>query len=331
MGKTTERWFTLRDGLRLYEKTWERSQPDSPPRAHIVLLHGFSDRADLYDVWCSIFTSSYHIQVTAFDRRGWGKSVHHPSQRGLTGPNAQILADLDEYLQHIASIDTAEGTKCPVFLMGHSMGGQEALYYMLQTSHSLRDRIKSIAGLILEAPYIALAEGNEPNPWTVFFGQFLAMFFPWMPMNNKPSPTLVTRDPEVGRAWAADVLCHGTGTLGGLRDMLVREARLTSLADLSKPVPKSLATTLPCPVLWTHGTDDKVCSYAVSKKLFNRLDACDSNVESKIFKSYEGCYHQLHTEPGGMKEQYAQDVGDWVLKIIEEPQRNGVEEGSNKQ
>jgi hypothetical protein len=32
-----------------------------------------------------------------------------------------------------------------------------------------------------------------------------------------------------------------------------------------------------------------------------------------------------------MKEQYAQDVGDWVLKIIEEPQRNGVEEGSNKQ
>lgn len=112
---------------------------------------------------------------------------------------------------------------------------------------------------------------------------------------------------------------------------LVREAGLTSLADSNKPVPKSLATTLPCPVLWTHGTDDKVCSYAVSKKLFDRLDACDSNAESKIFKSYEGCYHQLHTEPGGMKEQYAQDVGDWVLKIIEEPQRNGVEEGYDKQ
>lgn len=85
-----------------------------------------------------------------------------------------------------------------------------------------------------------------------------------------------------------------------------------TLTDSSTTVPDSLKQKLSIPIFWAHGTSDKATSFALSKKLFDRLDG--DGLE--VFKAYEGWYHALHLEPDGMKEQFARDVGEWIINIM---------------
>lgn len=189
------------------------TKPSTVPRAHVVLLHGWNDRADLYSSWCSTLVSSFPLRVTAYDRRGWGKSVHSPSERGLAGPNTTILSDLNEYLWHITStIPDAQAT--PLFVIAHSMGGQEVLYYLLSTAYE--GKRPPISGLVLNAPYIAMA--TRPNALEVAIGKLAGYFFPMYHYKPEQDPSCISRDETVCQAWKEDELCHGYGTLEALRD-----------------------------------------------------------------------------------------------------------------
>ncbi len=207
----------------------------------------------------------------------------------------------------------------PLFLMGHSMGGAQALHYALTTSPSITNTRPSIAGLLLEAPFIALDPIAQPYALTVALGKLAAKVAPNRQMVQRLDPKYISRSPQVQKEWDNDALCHDTGTLQGMAGMLQRAADLVAIST-GAAVP-NMTKTLPCPVWFGHGTDDKIISYPASKKLFDALDAPDGD---RTFKPYEGAYHKLHAEPDGVGEEFARDVGEWVSdRVKERVQRAG--------
>jgi acylglycerol lipase len=192
--------------------------------------------------------------------------------------------------------------------MGHSMGGAEALHFMM-TEAPRRVACElprgTIRGLLLESPYIALHPESQPNGFTVWAGKLAAKVAPSRQMLQKLDSTYMSRDPQVRKDWEEDRLCHDTGTLEGLAGMLQRAAELTAIGE--GKVVEGLKLDPGCPLWVGHGNADRVTSYDGSKKLFEKL-----KVEDKTFKTYEGASHKLHAEPEGVKEEFLKDVGEWI-------------------
>ncbi len=202
--------------------------------------------------------------------------------------------------------------------MGHSMGGGEVL--LLSLLQSQQHQVPAISGILLESPYIALHPSAQPSTFTTWAGKLGAKVLPKHQLLQKLDPKNVSRDPQVCREWEEDELCHDTGTLEGLAEMLQRAADLTSLANGQTIQDLGLKTTLgiqpqgpeSVPIWICHGTEDLVTSCLYSQKMFEKLD-----VKDKTIKLYEGAYHKLHAEPYGVAEEFANDVAKWILERTE--------------
>lgn len=198
--------------------------------------------------------------------------------------------------------------------MGHSMGGAEALHFMMtEAPRPVMNGppMETIRGLLLESPFIALAPESQPSGFIVWAGKLAARIAPSRQMLQKLDSTYMSRDPQVRKDWEEDKLCHNTTTLEGLAGMLQRAAELTALGEGKKV--SGLKLDSGCPVWLGHGSEDGVTSFDASKRLFEKL-----KVEDKTFKTYDGAYHKLHAEPQGVKEEFVKDVGDWILAHIPE-------------
>lgn len=231
--------------------------------------------------------------------------MRKPAEKGLTGPTKLVLSDLDDFVGHVLSL--AENQGKPLFLMGHSMGGGEALCYMLSTSSELSNR-SAISGLLLEAPYIELDPAEQPGFMKVSAGKLAAMLLPHMQLKQKLSATFMSRSAKVRQDWVDDALCHDTGTLEGLKDLLQRSADLSLLSRGIKV--DGFTTNIPCPVWFSFGSGDRVLSMGAAQRLYNVLQAPNRD---KAFQSYPDAYHKLHAEPDGVGEQFAKDVASWIL------------------
>lgn len=207
---TSEGWLTTRDHQRLYTKTW--SAAASPARARIAVIHGFSDHSNNYEPLFPTLAQR-GITVHAFDQRGWGRSIHEPKQKGLTGPTKTVMEDITDFLR---SLPPAEANE-PLFLVGHSMGGAEVLVY---AAIGPKDVLSTIRGFMVISPFIALHPSARPWKSTVVLGRLAGRMLPHRQMVNRLDATKLCRDPDVCQAYIADPLCHDTGTLEGLAGML---------------------------------------------------------------------------------------------------------------
>ncbi|CAG8978532.1 hypothetical protein HYALB_00010076 [Hymenoscyphus albidus] len=278
----------------LYTKSW---LPDQPALAKLIFIHGFNDHINrYYDLFPSL--AARGISVHGFDQRGWGQSVKSSSHAGLTGPTPLVISDI------VSFIETHLPSPIPVFAMGHSMGGGEAM--ILASSPEHQELTASIRGWILESPFIAFPKGFEPSSVTVFFGRLAGRLLPRMKKLAPLPPENLSRDPAVVASLKEDKLLHDTGTLEGLSGMLDRTAALSQgKTTLNKGVRS----------LWLgHGTKDMGTCYEASRKWFEQ----QRDVEDKEFKSYEGWYHQLHADLPDNRDVFAKDVGDWVLARVGE-------------
>ncbi|KAL2807702.1 Alpha/Beta hydrolase protein [Aspergillus granulosus] len=286
MAAGTSGSFFLSDSLEVYSRVWEPG--DSPIKSHIAFLHGFGDRCDHYDAFFSLL----------------GKTVRTRARMGDTGKTLQVIAEIYKALSYIAStIPNIRQTL--LFLMGYSMGGQESAFYLLNPD--LDGYWPLVTGWIMEALYIGLDLASYPN---------LARVFPKPKFTQPLSGKFVTRDCNIRERYCSDLLCYNTSTLEALQDVLQRESDLTKLSVLDQPVPSGLSACLPCPVFWAHGSADMITSYAISKRLYKRLEPHnEADTDAKTWKLFEGMFHQLHSKPDGVAEEFLRDVGEWVAKI----------------
>jgi acylglycerol lipase len=221
------------------------------------------------------------VEVHSFDQRGWGLSVHKPSEKGLTGPTKTVIDDITCFIRSILP------ASAPLFLMGHSMGGAEVLTWINEGAPDVK---KQIRGYLLESPFVAFNAQSKPSHFTVVMGRLLGRILPNRQMVFKLDANLISRDPETVHQFETDPLCHDTGTLEGLAGNL---DRANGLNDGSIPIPSHAAEVYNndggrTKIFLSHGTGDGICDYHGTEGVYQRLDAIDD----KVLKLYDGWYHR---------------------------------------
>src|SRR5215471_15152970 len=262
----------LQGGGRLH--SWRREAQS--PNAQVVLVHGFGEHSGRYnDV--TEFLCGRGFSVQAFDLRGHGKSS------GLPG-HVDRFTDYEDDLR--LAVESARGhATSPLFLIGHSMGGLITLRY-------LAGRPPNISGAVISAPLLGFAVRIPKLKLAI--GRASGLIAPKMRMANEIDPTHLSRDPEVGRAYAEDPLVRR-----------VVSARWFSEATRAMRAMPAAVPRIQAPILILHGTEDKLAAVDATRAVFDRIGSRD-----KQLKIYPGFYHELFNEPD--KQDVFQTVGDWL-------------------
>jgi alpha-beta hydrolase superfamily lysophospholipase len=193
---------------------------------------------------------------------------------------ADWLADFDAVRRAVV----ARHPDLPVFLLGHSMGGQIALAYAL-------DHQADLAVLVLSAP--ALANNTVPRA-AVRVLRTVGKVAPILrPAGIDASK--ISKDPAVYAAYQADPLVHhGRPTLG----------LSTAIVGQFEVLPER-ARELRLPVLMQHGTADEI----VDPPGFRRLEATCGSPDLTV-RWYEGLWHEIYNEPE--RDLPLRDLREWL-------------------
>lgn len=265
-------------GARGVELFWQgRLPPDGiEPTGVLLICHGLGEHSGRY---CNVVdaVTPDGWAVYALDLRGHGRSG---GRRAHLDSYDDWLADLDTFRRHVV----ARHPGLPVFLLGHSMGGQIALAYAL-------DHQADLAGLVLSAP--ALASNAVPKAAV-----------PVLTLLSKVVPTLrpagidgtkISKDPAVVAAYQADPLVYqGNPTLG-------LSARL--FAQFGVLPERARGLTLP--LLLQHGTADVLTEPSGTRQLESTSGSPDQTV-----RWYEGLWHEIYNEPE--REGPLTDLREWL-------------------
>lgn len=262
------------DGNKLFTQWW---RPNGDPAAVLVISHGYAEHSGRY-AHVGEFFAGHGYLACALDHRSHGKSEGKDT---CIDSFDQFLADLDLFIA--ASRKRAPGK--PVFLLGHSMGGEIAIAYAIKYQPDL-------TGVLLSAPSIIL--GGDISPFMIKLAGFLGKVVPRL-KTIKLDAASVSRDPEVIARYDSDPLNYRGGvpartgaemnrTIGFIGENLNRFA-------------------LPC--FLANGSADKLVSPEVSQLISERCSSTDKTV-----KIYDGLYHEILNEPE--KEQVMADMLAWM-------------------
>jgi alpha-beta hydrolase superfamily lysophospholipase len=255
--------FTGAGGLQISWRSW---LPEGDPRAVVVIAHGAGEHIGRYEHVAARLVSERYA-VYGLDHRGHG---HSEGPRALIDRVDNAVADLDQFVVLAAG----EHPGNDVFLLGHSMGGCLSLVYAMR--HQAR-----LTGLLLSGPLAAL--DAAPPPVRVI-AAVLSALAPKLPLFGV-DPALVSRDPEVVKAYEADPL-------------------VPELAAAVESFPDGVGA-ITIPTLVMYGTEDKLAPPKGSIMLGERIGATDKTVIP-----YEGLYHEILNEPE--QQRVIDDMCAWL-------------------
>jgi alpha-beta hydrolase superfamily lysophospholipase len=268
-------WRDLRssDGTKLFCREW---QTQISARGTIVVVPGLGEHTGRY-VHVGDFFQRAGFNVLGIDVRGQGRSGGTPG----------YVERYDQFLEDVrAGIQAAK--VFPLFVLGHSFGGQLALALAARNE-------PNIAGYLVSGPWLALT--NPPAAWLVGLGSLLNRVYP-----KCRFPTGIERSQNSSDEAHLDSLVdldfnHGFIAARTFFEIVAEARRL--LAN-----PRANA-----PVLIAQGRPDPVTSVEASIQFYQRLEA-----PAKELKIYDGFRHELHNEKGraGVFEDYLA----WIEKTI---------------
>lgn len=271
-------WSTPKD-IPIYASEW---QPDGPAQAVIVLIHGIGEHIGRYQHVARMFTDN-HYAVIGADLVGHGKSG---GQRGHVDSYDDFLEIIDWLL--LEAKNRYPGL--PLFIYGHSLGGNLALYYN-------QKRFPQIAGMIVSSP--GLEPTNVP-PLKLALGKLMYALYPRYKMTNSLDVTGLSRDADVIAAYQADPMVH---------PMISAHLGL-DLLDSGKAIRENFRKTQ-IPLLMLHGQQDRLVKIAGTREFASHLTG------DVTFIEIPDGYHELHNEPN--KEEIFHIWLDWLDKIVNKP------------
>ena len=228
--------------------------PLEDPRWVVVLAHGYGEHVGRYEHVAQDLLA-HGAAVHGLDHHGHGGSE---GERALVEDFGALLADLDLVVDRAAAAHPG----VPLVLLGHSLGGLIATRYA-------QTRGERLDGLVISAPVI----GGNPD---------IEALLDMDPIPEVPiPPEALSRDPEVGRAYAEDPLVyHGPfkrqtleALFGAVRDV----AAGPSLGAL--------------PTLWIHGELDGLAPLQPTRDAVARLRG--ERFEEHV---YPGAMHEVLNE-----------------------------------
>ncbi len=251
--------LTAKDGIQLFIRE------NTPPqyKAIICIVHGFGEHGGRYKHVADFFNKQ-GFAVLAIDNRGHGKSE---GKRGHTPNFDSYLDDIDVFLA-----DTKQRLNdVPMFLYGHSMGGNLTLNYVIRRQPTF------LRGLIAASAWIRLA--FEPKPIMITMGKLMRSILPTFTQDSGLDVNTISRDKAVVEAYIKDPLVHSKITAAAGMAMTDSAAFLDTFAG-----------AMPIPTLMLHGTEDGLIEQTATEAFAQRV----SNID---YKKYEGLFHETHNEP----------------------------------
>ena len=221
------------DGLGLFAQEW---LPEEPSRAVVCVFHGLGEHGGQYIDVARAFVD-HEIAMIAVDLRGHGRS---DGKRGHTPSYDALLDDVDSLLANAAQ--RHPGT--PLFLYGHSLGGNLVL------NHALR-RQPDVAGVIATSPWFRMTK--DIARYKRVLATLLEPIFPALSFKTRSNNEVDVLD-EVGLRRNAE-LYHNIISLRLL--MTMRRAGRWAL---------SYAGLLKTPTLLIHGDADPVTDPEASRE-----------------------------------------------------------------
>lgn len=267
-------WLT-KDQLNIHAVDWSIEQP----QAVIALVHGLGEHCRRYDHLARFFNDNAFAMV-GYDRRGHGRSE---GKRGHTLDFEVLLDEVQTLLQHCQK----KYPDLPVFLYGHSMGGNLALSYMLQRKPA------GIKGVIVTGAWIKLA--TNPSAFLIWLGRLMRKIYPAFSQPNGLNPKHICTVPKEVDAYVNDPLVHDKITSATGIDMMKAG---DALADYRGD--------FPVPLLMMHGEQDMIIAPQGSRDFAQ-------NVKGSItHKEWPQLYHEIHNEAN------AQAIFNYTLNWMKE-------------
>lgn len=261
---------------------WRRVAPAGPPRAIVLLSHGYAEHVGRYEGFFAHATAR-GFAVAGVDHRGHGRSG---GQRGHSTDFGDMVADL----RTLADMASSWWPGVPRVLFGHSMGGLIGFLYLLRHPETV------IAGA-LSAPAIGVPQAA---PWPLEdIVVFLGAIVPRLPLRSSLDPSKLARDPAVGRAYVADPLVHRAATAGFFRAF--RAAQVLAEAE---------APRLQVPLLIVQGDADALVQPAATARLAGRLTGPHE------FVMLPGYYHELLNEPPSERDRVLGLLDAWFDRFL---------------
>lgn len=221
-GASTGTMATSRRGVAQYRRSWTADDP----KANVLLLHGIAEHSGRYEhIGATLVEAGYSVR--AIDHHGHGRSG---GKRGHVDSIDVFLEDVEDNLAEL------RGEGLPVVLMAHSMGGLVAFTYAV-SGRPLPDV------LLLSGP----ALGAEVPAWQRIAAPILGRLVPKLFISTEFDGSLLSTDPDVGKAYVDDPL-RVKGSTAGLGLSLFK-AMKTSNERL---------TSLSVPTMVVHGGNDPI-------------------------------------------------------------------------
>ncbi|MBB5956459.1 alpha-beta hydrolase superfamily lysophospholipase [Saccharothrix tamanrassetensis] len=234
-----------------------------------VLVHGYGEHGGRYGHVADRLVAAGAL-VVAPDHVGHG---------GSDGERA-LITSFDGVVEDLGAAVSSAATDLPTVLVGHSVGGLVATRYA---------QLHPVSALVLSAPVLGTWQGLDA----------LAMDeIPDAPID----PESLSRDPEVGKQYAADPLVwHGP----------FKRPTLESLERALDEV--NYGPTLEkLPTLWLHGDADTLVPLADTRTGTDRIRGL--LFEERV---YPGARHEVFNETN--RDEVLSDVVAFVRRVLDLP------------
>ena len=251
--------WTTPDKLKIYAKEWKVKFP----KAVIALVHGLGEHCNRYEHMAEYF-AKHNIAMVGYDRRGHGQSE---GKRGHSPNYEALLQEVDQLLE----VTKNKYPVTPVFIYGHSMGGNILLKYLVDRNPQVKGAISS--GAFIEFP-------DAPPALLIFIGKIMRKIYPSFSQNNGLDANGVSSDPKVVATYLKDPLVHDRITPGTAIGMIETAKELEQFSG-----------KINVPTLLMHGNQDKLTGFNGSKQFASRVSG------EVTYKEWDGMYHEIHNEP----------------------------------
>lgn len=262
----------------IYYQAW---LPTGEVKAVLLVVHGLGEHSGRYLNVVNHFVPLGYA-VYGLDHIGHGKS---DGGREVVERFEDFTQTLNTYYHMIKGWQTG----VPIFLLGHSMGGLIASYYLL-------DHQADFKGAIISAPSTKV--GESISPVTITMGKILSVLAPKagviaLDVNG------ISSDPQVVKAYVNDPLVFHGKTPARLAAELLK-AMLRVTAEGNK---------ISLPFIVVQGGKDILVDPAGAQMLYDQASS-----EDKTIKVYEEMYHEVFNEPE--RGRVLKDVETWLAAHV---------------
>lgn len=257
------------------------------PKAVVCLIHGMGEHVGRYEHVAKFF-SVHGFSMLGIDLQGHGKTE---GKRGHSEGLDSMLSDIDLLVKEAFS----KYPKLPIFLYGHSMGGNLVLNYLLRSNTEFNTMKSKLIGVIASAPWVRLPK--PPSAFLIGFAKIMKRIAPKLTQANGLDVNELSNDLAVISAYQNDPLVHDrVSVLAGIE--LLMGARFLD----------GFQGDVPCPLLLTHGTLDSITSPQGTIELEKRLKG------DVTLKLWPGLKHEIHNEP--QQNEVLTFLVEWMGRFI---------------